>query len=46
MAVGFTVARFLRQRGQVDKCAAVTYLWNEDLHIIVRLSQTMRLRIL
>ena len=29
-----------------DKCAAVIYTWNKELHINVRLNQTMRLIIL
>ena len=29
-----------------DKCAAVIYVWNKELHINVRLNQTMRLIIL
>ena len=29
-----------------DKCAAVMYVWNKDLHINVRVSQTVRLIIL
>ena len=29
-----------------DKCAAVIYVWNKELHINARLNQTMRLIIL
>ena len=29
-----------------DKCAAVIYVWNKELHINVRLNQTVRLIIL
>ena len=29
-----------------DKCAAVIYVWNKELHSKVRLNQTMRLIIL
>ena len=32
--------------GLSDKCAAVIYVWNKELHINVRLNQTMRLIIL
>ena len=28
-----------------DKCAAVIYVWNKELHINVRVNQTMRLMI-
>ena len=51
MAAWFTVVSFLMPKamwsGELsEKCAAVIYVWIKELHINVRLNQTVRLMIL
>ena len=50
MSAGFTMVRFLTKAmwsGELsDKCATVIHVWNKELHVNVRLNQTMILTIL